>query len=153
MGGLDAGPAGTGNALIDFILKQLAPAEQVGFLRGSIIWISARMGTDAAIAGDALRLNDFNLAFQSHLRQLQIENEVAMSKQAQYIAQADADARKRGFENSTDMQATLNTLYLDVVARLKQWHTSTEPGGDPTNAPDIDRLLYDAWRITEGVKE
>lgn len=156
MGALDAGQPPV-DPLIDFILQQLNDIEALGFLRGSIIWIAGRMGTPGAQPGDSERLNAFNLAFQYRLREFKIKSDAAQldynDKLLNQQAGADADAQKRGWRDAADMTRSLQALYVDVSERLRAWHKATEPGGDPTSAPDIDRLLYDAWRIVEGVPQ
>ncbi len=144
-----------GSNLVEFILGQLAPAEQIGFLRGEIILLSARLGTPAQVDGDTDALDYYNYLFQSKLRTLMQENaqqhEAAAARDAAVKLAVDEDARSRGFESSAQMQVELAELYKSVDGRIREWHTATEPGGDVTSAPDEQRLLYDVYRICAGV--
>jgi len=145
----------TSHPLIGFILNQLQPVEQMGFLRGTIIWLSARIGTVDGRQGDVDLLEAFNLAFQATLRTMKLrqdEQQQKMEADAEDTkTKVDADARSRGFENAQDMQVKLTALYGDVSARVGEWFKSTEPGGDPTSSPDTDALLYDVYRIVNGL--
>ena len=141
--------------LVDFILGQLQPIEQVGFLRGSIIWLSSRIGTPDGRTGDVNLLDAFNVAFQTRLRDMQIEQQHAMSdqknKQEAVQLQANAEAKARGFESAAHMQSELGQLYSSVSERINAWHAATEPGADVTSAPDEQALLYDVYRIVNGL--
>lgn len=152
--GLDAAPPSI-DPLLDFIIAQLQPVEALGFLRGAIIWITGGMGTENAVASAAEKLDALNAAFQYRLREFRIKTDAAMlaqhDREVMLKHGADEDARKRGFDSSEQMQAELSALYLDVADRLRVWFKSTEPGGDITSAPDTDRLLFDAYRIVEGI--
>lgn len=140
--------------VLSFVLQQLPLAEQMGFLRGNIILLSARIGTGEADPRDGERLNEMNFLFQLRLREMIQQNNQQQEKMQADMhnmrTQADADARTRGFKDSDDMGAQMKSLYESITERIRQWYASTEPGGDPLTAPETEPLLYDVYRVVEG---
>lgn len=139
---------------IDFVLSQLPLPEQMGFLRGSIMLCSARLGTANQQPTDADYLDQFNYLFQIRLREMVQQQQEAAAKQgADYenmVRQSNEDAVKRGFKDANDMGAKLKELYASIEERVMAWHTSTEPGGDEALCPDKDALLYDVYMMIAG---
>ena len=142
--------------LIETVLQQLQGPEMMGFLRGNIILLSCRLGTNQSQPGDAERLDQFNFFFQSKLRQMIQENQQQQAQVQQQMKEVqekgDADARSRGFESTAEMQEYLSTVFKRIEVQIKQWHAATEPGGDVTDAPDTNQLLFDVYLVTQGVK-
>ena len=142
--------------LIELVLGQLQGPEMMGFLRGNIILLSCRLGTNQAQQGDAERLDQFNFFFQSKLREMIRENQQqqnqVQAQMAEIQAKGDADAKSRGFESTAEMQEYLATVFKRIEVQIKQWHAATEPGGDITDAPDTNQLLFDVYLVTQGVK-
>lgn len=140
---------------LDFILGQMPLHEQMGFLRGCIMMFSARLGTPDQQPHDADQLDQFNFLFQTRLREMlhqqQSEAERQQANMENMRRQADLDARNRGFKDSDDMGVQMKTAYESIGERIRQWHASTEPGGDETLCPDTNALLYDVYLAIEGI--
>lgn len=140
--------------ILSFVMQQLPLTEQLGFLRGNIMLLAARIGTGEADPRDGERLNEMNFLFQLRLREMIQQNTQQQEKMQADMhnmrMQADADARTRGFKDSDDMGQQMKTLYESITERIKQWYASTEPGGDPLTAPETEPLLYDVYRVVEG---